>query len=199
MHKGISLVEMMVAVVIFSLLFAAILTVLLSSDRSWRLGRDKLIEQQDARLAMDEMTRLLRQSNAEWKIGEFSYPVTISDANRRVDFYNPIFDSQGGVTAIKKVTFKLNPTNQRQLLKKEGTQNPAILANEVEAISFAGGCAECASFNCTTVATDCPILKIQLTTKKLANFVLDSQVTLRNRNPDLEEGVGVEEPGQGEF
>ena len=133
---------------------------------------------------MDEMSRLLRQSNPLWEINASSYAVTITEAGKRIDFYNPVFAPEGEISEIKKITFKLNPNNSRQLLKKEGILESVALANEVEDINF---------------SRDGNIVSLQLTTKKLADFVLNSQVTLRNRNSSLSGDVEVEQPEEGEF
>lgn len=104
--KGITLVEVMIVTFIFTALLAAVLTVLVNSDRSWRAGSDKMDEQREARRAMDEMVSLLRQANADWLIttcnpappaGNGScnsnnhYPVTITEDGKRLDFYRPTF------------------------------------------------------------------------------------------------------------
>ncbi len=184
MRKGFTLVELLVVLLIFGMLFAAILSVMTSSDRSWRLGRDKLIEQQEARRAMDEMSRLLRQASPRWVISGTIYDFIITDANRRVDFYNPLFDIDGNITGLEKVTFKLDPNNPQQLLKKEGTLNSVAIANEVKDINF---------------SRNGNIVSLQLTTNKRVDFILNSQITLRNRNPALESDTIVEQPEEGEF
>lgn len=199
MKRGHTIVELMLSVLIVSMLFSGILTVMAISNRSWHLGQDKMTEQQQARKAMSYMTSLLRETNAEWIIGGSTYRVTISENNTRIDFYNPVFDSAGGITGVKKITFKLNPSDPSELLKKEGTLDSVVIGTNLSALSFSGGCAGCVTFNCSTVATDCPVVKIQLTTRKQADFVLNSQVTLRNRNAALSSDSEVEEPPQGEF
>lgn len=196
---GFTFIELMVVLSIFTFLFAGILSVLTSSDRSFSIGQNKLSEQQEARRAMDEIARLLRQSNPDWIINATSYNVTISDSGKRIDFYQPVFNASGAITNVKKITFKPNPDNSRQLLKKEGMASAGVVANEMEGVNFGGGCSGCALFNCSTVANDCPVVKIELKTKKNAEFTLTSAITLRNYNITLSEGVGIEQPGEGEF
>lgn len=197
--QGFTLIETMIVVLIFAFLFSGILTVLLNSDRSWSIGRDKLIEQQQLRRAMITMGSLLRQSSALWNIGGVTYGASISGGNRRIDFYNPVFDSIGQISSLKKVTFKPNPENPGQLLKKEGTDGYTVIAADVESISFQGGCAGCATFGCAAVAIDCPIVKIQLRSRRQTTFDLSSQITFRNRNSLLPAGTIVVEPQEGEF
>lgn len=189
---------MIVTIAIFSILFGAILSVLTSSDRSWRVEQNKLTEQQEARKAMDNIAVLLRQSSPDWVINTTHYPVTVT-SNNRIDFYQPIFDASGGISTLKKITFKLNPDDLHQLLKKEGDANATVVGNNIESINFGGGCAGCSAFNCSTVADDCPVVEIAVQTKKNIEFNLNSRITLRNSNRTLPSAVGVEQPEQGEF
>lgn len=197
-YGGYSLIELMVVMLIFTFLFGAILTVLATQDRSWRVSQNKLIEQQEARKTMNNIVWLLRQSNPDWIIGTDHYPVTITDSNR-IDFYQPLFDVSGQITTLKKITFKLNPDDPQQLLKKEGTSAPVVIANYIKSINFGGGCSGCTQFNCSTVANDCPIVRIEVKTQKNIEFALNSQVTLRNQNVTLQPDTEVEEYAEGEF
>jgi type II secretory pathway pseudopilin PulG len=195
---GFSLIEMMLVVLIFTFLFVAIMALLTTSDRSWREGQRQFTEQQEARRAMGGMGRLLRQSNPDWVISGTHYPVTIT-LNNRIDFYQPVFDAGGDIAALKKITFKLNPADASQLLKKEGTANEAVIANNVQSVNFGGGCSGCSAFNCPTVASDCPMVLLNIQTKNGEGFSLDSGIQLRNTSIALGAAVVVEEPGQGEF
>lgn len=183
-RKGFTLIELLVVVLIFGILFSAIMVVLTSSNSSWRTGRSKIIEQQEARRAMDEIVRLLRQSNSNWVIGGISYSMAVSDSNKRIDFYVPVFSSGGAISTLKKVTFKLDPANPRRLLKKEGTAESIVIGGELEDINFS--------------ISDGLVL-LQLTTKKENNFVLSSRVALRNKNAVVEGAPVVEQPLEGEF
>lgn len=197
--RAFTLIELMMVTLIFTVLFAALLTVLATSDRSWRAGQDKLAEQQEARRALDGFAKLIRQSNPDWVISGLHYPVSISSLNSRIDFYQPVFDSGGGITTLEKVTFKLNPSDATQLLGKVGTQNSTVVANNVKEVIFGAGCAGCVAFNCSSVASDCPVVVMQIKTEKAAEFTLGSRITLRNNNVGLSSEVVVEEPQEGEF
>lgn len=199
--KGMTLVETMVAVLIFSFLFALVFSALNNSSRSWRLGQDKLAMQQQARQSMDVITRLLRQSNPDWIINTTHYPVSISSNNSRIDFYQPVFNVTGNLTALRKITFKLNPDNPQELLKKEGSGSAVSVANDIEDITFGAGCAGCAIFNCTSVANDCPVVKVAINTKeKEANFSLNSTITLRNSAVAVNDtDIEIEQPQGEEF
>ncbi len=198
MKNGFTLVEAIIVMFIFTIIFGALIMVAGSQDRSWRLGQNKLAEQRQARWAVDSISRFLRQANPDWIIEGVHYPVTIT-GDSRIDFYQPIFSDEGEISTLKKITFKLNPLDSRQLLKKEGISPYTVVANDIESISFKGGCAGCAVFNCTSIASDCPVVMVEVKTKKENEFTLNSKVTLRNTNVVLTEEVEVEEPGAGEF
>ena len=87
------------------------------------------------------------------------------------------------------------------LLKKIGTADPIVLAQEVESVSFGGGCAGCSALNCATVADDCPKVVVDIRTKKgiEAEYVLNSQFTLRNTSVIIPASTPVEQPEEGEF
>ena len=74
----------------------------------WQTGQGKLIEQQEARKTMDNIGRLLRQTAPDWVIDSTHYPVAISEQNTRIDFYQPIFDANGAIASLRKITFKIN-------------------------------------------------------------------------------------------
>lgn len=197
--KGMSLMEVLVSLAIFVFLFAGIFTILSSSNQSWRIGQNKVAEQREARRAMDNIARLLRQSSPSWTVGGVSYPVAISEGGTRLDFYQPVFDAVGSVTNLRKITFKLNPSDSSELLKKEGTGETFVIADEITSVNFGGGCAGCASFNCTAVANDCPRVKINIQTRRQDNFNLTSEVLLRNNNLAADEDTLIEQPPEGEF
>ena len=207
MNKGFSLLELMLVLLIFTFLFGAILTVMTTQDRSWQTGYDKVTAQQEARKAVDNIARLLRESNQSWDIGGTPYPVTITAGNR-IDFFQPVFDAGGAITTLRRITFRLNPANARQLLKEEGAvPDVAVVANDVDSINFGGGCAGCVAFNCADVAMDCPVVTIEIRTRRIRQvpwtsqmdqFSLSSQVTLRNTNVAAA-GAVIEEPAAGEF
>lgn len=202
MKKGFTLIEMMVVLGLFVILFAATLTVLTTQDRAWQTGQNKLTEQQEARKAIDSLALLLRQSNPDWVINGTHYNVSITDSNRRIDFYQPVFTAIGEISSLQKVTFKLKPVVNStlfQLTRQIGTGNETGVANSVELITFGGGCAGCAAYNCSSVDVNCPVVVVEVKTQKEVNFTLDSQITLRNTNVILSDGVVIEEPEEGEF
>ncbi len=197
--RGMTLMEVLVSLAIFVSLFAGILTILASSDRSWRIGQNKITEQREARRAMDNITRLLRQSNPDWVVGGTHYPVSINEGGTRIDFYQPVFDAVGSVSGLRKITFKLNQADSSELLKKEGTAETYVVADDITALSFGGGCSGCLAFNCTAVAVDCPRVRIDIRTRRDNDFNLTSEILLRNTNIGADNDTQIEQPPEGEF
>ncbi|MCM8791573.1 MAG: type II secretion system GspH family protein [Candidatus Omnitrophica bacterium] len=185
MKRGVTLVEVLVVILIFSILFGIIFTFLLQSDRSFSLGRNKLEEQQEARKILSGMGRLLRKSSPDWVINSTHYPLSISENSTRIDFYVPFFNNTSNeIENLKKITFKLNPENQTQLLKKEGTEPAVVVAQDIESIYF------------DNLENQ---VMVNITIRKETGFIFNNYtVTLRNINTILED-TEVIEPEGGEF
>jgi len=194
-RDGFTLLEIIVVVALFLFIFSAILGVQVASNRSWQSGYNKIIEQQEARKAMEEMVKYLRMSKPE-------YVAIQSDANctsgNKISFYRFIFNqtNQSGEPG-PWVGFKANPDNCRELRRYGGdvAAGGIYLAGEIERVKFMGGdCTGCncdftkeaACASCTSVTVDCPLIKIQIATKrpddKEQEFALESIVNLRNYN-----------------
>ncbi len=193
-HSGHTLIEIMVVMAIFLLLFSAWASILLNSERSWQIGKNKLIEAQQARRATDRLVGLLRESNPDWDVGGTHYPVTLSAGNTRIDFYTPVFNVSGNITSLRKVTFKLDPGNSTQLLVKEGTDPEGVVASAIDTFSI-----NCACAGCTAIDQSCPRASVNVVTRKNVGFNWTAQVTLRNTYMIVPPGTIVEEPAQGEF
>ena len=188
--RAYTLVEMMTVLLIFVFIFGAIISIMLASNRSWRTGQNIIIEQQEARKAIGNITRLLRQSNPQWG-------VTLQDD--RILFYRPVFDVNGQIVDTRWVIFRLNPLDPRQLIKSEQGLSSVVIAQDIEGIKFSGGCAGCIAFNCTSLAVDCPIVMVEVKTRRNEVFTLTSKILLRNTGTALSEDVPVVEPPEGEF
>lgn len=194
MKKGYTLIEAIVALGVFSIVFAAIMGILMHSDRSWRVSYNKIGEQDQARRAMQQIAGLLRGSSPNWILSNVSYPVSILGCGTRIDFYVPVFNASGEIEVLKKVTFKPDPANATQLLKKEGLSLPVVIATSVQSLSISCACA-----GCTGINENCSLARVDIVTRKNTDFLLSSEVLLRNRNISVLSSVVIEEPTEGEF
>ena len=208
-------IEVLVSLGILTLILGAVLSFLTTSEKSWQIGKDKLFEQQQARIAIDNITRSLQSSSPRWQ-DVFGTNYTVTLATARIDFYLPVFypdccpdncanqslclDSQSllhvpeDIQKLTKVTYKLDPDDPTQLLRKEGTASSAIVAHELGNLSFSCGCSGCSGVN-----DNCSFVDVSLTIQDQTQHTLQSTVALRNRNITLSGTITVEEPQEGEF
>ena len=144
---------------------------------------------------------MLRQVKPEW------VTITASDfANEdKVLFYEPVInEATGEITAGNWVIFKPDPADSTRLVKKINGGEWTTVTQYLESIRIYGGdCAGCdcdfanaACSTCKTVSSGCPLIKIEVGTKKTGGFVLSSYVEIRNSSP---EGEAPEPPAEGEF
>jgi prepilin-type N-terminal cleavage/methylation domain-containing protein len=153
MREGFTLVELMVVMLIFSIILAAVYSVLTVGKASYQTGETQIIVQQEARRAMDEMVRELREASS----------------------IDPTTFAEGVSEDIIRFTLKTETieyvVNARQLQRiVSGTTT--ILANNIENIQFtlSGG-------NKVYIVLTAQKTGIFV---EPANIVLTSQVVLRN-------------------
>jgi len=184
-------------------IFAMIVSIMVNTDRHWQRGQHELYEHQEARRIVDTIAISLKDSSPEWNRNGTLYKASISDNNRRLDFYTPIFDADTGLVAdIRKVTYKLNPDNEHELLVKTGTEDTVVLSGQVENIYFGGscGCGVNDSMDCLTIDTACASVRIRVQTMQDNVFNLTSSVAMRNYvTMILSNSTGIDEPVEGEF
>lgn len=155
---GLSLVELLTVMLIFSLITIALFTVLAVGRRSWQIGTAQIEVQQEARRAMDSMIRELRAASV---IDPGTFVNGVSDGVIR-------FTAAGNT-----IEFALNVPNfpADQLIRTQGATS-TVLANDIDDIQF------------TLIGGN--VVYIALTTQGRAvlghqvQAVLNSQVVLRN-------------------
>ncbi len=114
-QKGVTLIELMVVVVVLSLIILGLVTFFTGGVRSWITGQNQLSAQRNARQAIDQMVREIREGN-NFTIGP-SNSVTIS--------YLPSFGKN-------PVTFKLSGT----VIEREVNSVSSPMINSVKTLSF---------------------------------------------------------------
>lgn len=113
MKKGLTLIELMVVLLIFTIVFSAIFAILTVGRSSWQIGNMQIQVQQEARRAMEAMTRQLRGAS---NIDPYSFADGVS-----VDYLK--FTLEGEV-----VEFTVNETRQLQRISGATTR---VLANNI--------------------------------------------------------------------
>ena len=199
---GFTLVELMVVVGLFSLLFSALVTLLTNSDMYYHRGQDLVSSHFEARKLLDTLAMDLRLTSPNWVINGTSYPLAVSSNFTRIDFYVPEFDASNNISDLQKVTYKLDPADNTSLLMKVGTDPQKVVSSSVTYVNFGAGCSGCASYTCSSPASDCPVVRIQVRTQSsndTAEFSLETKVALRNQNSTLVNSTDVDAPSGGEF
>lgn len=212
--------EVLVVLGIFTIMAGAILTFLTSSNRAWHVGQGKLREQQQARLAIENIANFLRRANPRWDSTHVAYS---SEGNTRVDFYTPYFyadccpnrcmdnsicrdtdgnyHSRGEISGLSKVTFKLldeaGHPGRFELWMKEGISASRRIAGNIISLAFS-----CGGSGCTPggpVDENSSYVNVAITTQENDQYILQSQIALRNNNLTVEDDISVQEPAEGEF
>ncbi|MCK4308587.1 MAG: prepilin-type N-terminal cleavage/methylation domain-containing protein [Candidatus Atribacteria bacterium] len=98
-QKGFSLIEMMVALGILSLIIIGLVTFFSGGTRAWVTGQYQLEAQRNARLSMDRMVKEIREGKNITSGSETSITVSV-----------PHFDVDGDIDSYYSVTYALNDT-----------------------------------------------------------------------------------------
>ena len=91
-QKGFSLIEMMVVVVILGLIVLGLVTFFTGGARSWIAGQSQLEAQRNARQAIDQMVREIREGKNITSGSEISITVSVPhfDVDGNIDSYNDV-------------------------------------------------------------------------------------------------------------
>lgn len=180
-RKGLTLIEILVAMFIFSIVLGALFTVLAAGRVSWNAGASQMDVQQEARKALDMMVKELRQT-ASAKISNVPADGTTYNT---ITFQTPIItitrDLAGKIVDINinwsnNIQYSLSGLNGRQLLRAQGGIQ-RILANNILSMGFTRNAGTPTVLNITATAqknTFSGFTTIQ------SNVTLNSKAKLRN-------------------
>ena len=153
---SLTLVEILVSVFILAIIVLSVTSLLYLGDLNWRRGSILLELQQKARLAMDRMSRELRQAQ--------SSSINITNGGKNISFSIP--DLSGGTYDI---TYYLD-TNSNQIIREYPEGTTKILGNNVSSLDF--------SLSGDTLTITLQISKSLRQTP--LSFVLKEKIKLRN-------------------
>ena len=105
--KGLSLVEIIVVLFLFSIILSAIFAVLATARNSWKSGSSQLNVQQEARKGLNAMSKELRQARLSTIIG---VPADGS-SNASVTFQIPDAISESATTWSTNIQYSLGGLN----------------------------------------------------------------------------------------
>jgi type IV pilus assembly protein PilW len=135
-NKGFTLIELLVALVISSILVAALYRTFIRQQKTYTIQDQVADMQQNARAAMDIITRHVRMAGYDpQKTGNFGFQATDSDG-RSTDSTNIAFtidyNENGVLENNEQIAFKLDGL----LLKKYVTGQWVTMAENMESLSF---------------------------------------------------------------
>jgi prepilin-type N-terminal cleavage/methylation domain-containing protein len=198
-QRGFTFIEMIIVVALFSVLFSVMIGIMLNSDTYFSKGQDKVTEQSEARRVIDTITRDLRSAAPYWLINGTNYTFSITSNFTKLSYYIPVFDANNNVSSVRRITYKIDPSNSSRLLRRAGNTTYSTIANHIDYVNFGAGCAGCASFNCTSLASDCPVVRLEVRTIKSNQFDLVTKIALRNSNVTVANDTEIDAPTGGEF
>ncbi|PIP67528.1 MAG: hypothetical protein CO035_04655 [Candidatus Omnitrophica bacterium CG_4_9_14_0_2_um_filter_42_8] len=130
-NKGFTLVEIIIVAFLFSIIFAAIFSVLATGRNSMSAGESQISVQESCRNSLDAMVRELRQAGAS----------TISDVPAdgadytAITFQIPVSISATGPVWSANIRYSLGGLNGTQLLRTQ-SGNQRVVGNNSSSLIF---------------------------------------------------------------
>ncbi|MFC1624253.1 type II secretion system protein J [Candidatus Omnitrophota bacterium] len=171
--KGLTLIETIIVVALFTIIFAAIFKTLRIARVSWNSSGSQLKVQQETRRGLGTMIRELRQAQLSTIAG---VPADGADYNS-VTFKIPVSISETGAVWSGNIQYSLGGLDNEQLLRTQVGEDQRVLANNISTLTF--------SRNALTPE----ILNISITAQKdtfpgedtiQSDITLASEVEIRN-------------------
>lgn len=127
--RGFNLIEMIIAMVVFTLLGLSLTTLFATGSTLMQVGENKLVLQQQARLSLDRVLKELRLARPG--------AVTIPASQDSITFQIPqsINTNSGAITWSGQITYSLGGINNTQLIRTEAGQPNMIMANDINTIA----------------------------------------------------------------
>jgi Tfp pilus assembly protein PilW len=128
---GLTLVEIIMVIFLFSIICAAIFSVLATGRNSMDSGESQISVQQSVRNGLDSMLKELRQAGTATITG-----VPADGANyNSITFKIPAAIDAAGITWSSNIQYALGGLNGAQLIKTQ-SGNQRVLANNISALAF---------------------------------------------------------------
>jgi Tfp pilus assembly protein PilV len=130
-NKGLTLIEIIIAVLLSSIILGAVFSVLSVARTLWKTGCSQLNVQQEGRKGIFLMMKELRQAESAAISG---VPPDGTNYNS-ITFHIPDSISETGIIWSGNIQYSLGGLNNTQLLRSQsGTQR--VLANNISAVNF---------------------------------------------------------------
>lgn len=130
-NSGLSLIESIVSIFIFSIILACVFSALASARNSWKSSSAQVSVQQEARRGMAAMIRELRQANLS---AITDVPADGMNYNS-ITFQIPVTITATGTTWSNNIQYYIGGLNGAQLLRtQDGSQR--VMANNISSVVF---------------------------------------------------------------
>ncbi len=171
-NKGFTLLEIIMVAFLFSIISAAIFSVLATGRNSLSVGESQIGVQQACRNGLDSMIKELRQAGVSTITGVPANGTNYSS----ITFQIPTAIAATGITWSSSIQYTLGGLNGAQLLKTQsGSQK--VFANNISALSFNRSAANPNVVNISVTAQKNTFPGFTATQ---STITLTSQVKLRN-------------------
>ena len=132
-YRGVTLVEVMTTVVIFSFILGICYALLISGSDSWETNSTRVELQQELRKAMDWITQDLRQAGSASIVDVPADGATYTSITFRksagVSGGNLVWDSS-------TTRYFLGGTGGTQMLRQVGAQTASVIAQNIQSLQF---------------------------------------------------------------
>ena len=128
---GLSLIELIIVVFLFSIMTGAIFMLLGTARSCWKSGGSQLSVQQDARRGLNTMAKELRQA----RLSTISGVPADGTGYSSITFQIPQSISAAGTTWSTNIQYTVGGLNSSQLLRTQDA-NQRVLANNISSLSL---------------------------------------------------------------
>mgnify|MGYP000853782472 FL=1 len=126
-NRGFTLVETMVALTIFAIVVTAVLTVYLQGYAGYLKNNQKIEVQEDLRIALNRISRDLRQANGDLKIFEQDGSLSSDGVGTGISFL---------IASGETVTYSYDQTDKEVEVKKGGSGSPQPIVSNIDGLEF---------------------------------------------------------------
>jgi len=172
MKKGFTVLEMLVAIAVFSMLMLCIYTIYMTGLKNYYFGSSEMHLQQQARVSIQNIMKEIRQSRYS--------DISINSGLNSISFKKPINIYTNPATYSGTITYYLD-SNNKQIIRLDPSGSSKIISSNVNGAQFC-------CFNGTSCDNSCAspdTLHVNIETQerimnKTISYNLTEKIKLRN-------------------
>lgn len=130
-NSGLTLIETIIVIFLFSIVLASIYNILTTSRFSWKSASSQLTVQQEARRGLNTMLKELRQA----RLSTISGVPVDGMPHSSITFQIPESITESGVTWSSNIQYSLGGLNSAQLIRTQDS-GQRVLANNISILTF---------------------------------------------------------------